>query len=107
MSSKILELVQPEVKTLTHLKLCKIAVEIPRAGKPPYIEMWFAKTILVDGQWVEVPNEPGIQIKLDGPQYDAFSQIQLNIKSMADLESVIYGVCQQTGLLPAAQIVDY
>jgi hypothetical protein len=107
MSSKILVLATPEVKTLTHLKIAAIKVEVERVGKAGFIEIWFAKTTHVNNVWVEVPGEPGINVKIEGQEFEAFKAQQIDVKSIDDLETILYDYCVYAGHIPGGTVIDY
>lgn len=107
MSSKILVLGTPEVKTLTHLKIAAIKVEVERVGKAGFIEIWFAKTTHENNEWVEVAGETGIHVKIEGAEFESFKSAQIDVQSIDDLEAILYNYCIQAGHIPAGTLIDY
>jgi len=93
---KVIELKNPEnlpagiyrQDKATHLKICKYEQEINRSGqcreKPGYFTVYTAKCFKQDGVYIEIPNWPGEEFKIEGTEYDEIRNIKTSAKSLAD-----------------------
>ena len=72
----------------THLKICKYEEEIHRPDqcreKPGYFIVYTAKCFKQDGIYIEIPDWPGEEFRIEGREYDEIRNIKTTTKSLVD-----------------------
>jgi hypothetical protein len=93
---KVIELKNPETlpagiyrqDQATHLRICKYEEEIYRPGqyrdKPGHFIVYTAKCFKQGGVYIEIPNWPGEEFKIEGREYDEMRNIKTTAKLLAD-----------------------
>ncbi len=117
MPTLCLRLNEEESFTMTHIKLAKIEVESDRTVELPdgtlreiegYMNLWFSKCRKSRaGNWIEDP-VPGINVRFSGAQWKSLKGAPIGeIRTMEELEGVIYGLCRSFELLPRGELEPY
>ena len=100
---KVIQLKNPESLPLgvyrqdqaTHLRICKYEEEIYRSGqyreKPGYFIVYTAKCFRQGRVYIEIPNWPGQEFRIDGAEYEELRNIKTTTKPLADDVAEIIG----------------
>lgn len=85
MDKAVIELSVPEsVPAQTHVKICSWIFEVarPAFGKDGFVDIWLAKCYEDEaGNFVE-PEVPGLNIKVEGEDYDALIAIPTTVQDL-------------------------
>ena len=82
----LIELATPEsIPVITHLKICNWSFEVPRPAlsKDGFVDIWLAKCYVHEGIYYEA-SIPGINIKLEGEDFEVLKEIPTTTKPLME-----------------------